>query len=87
MPRSSGEYNGAAPSSKIATNHLQRPNVKRIVISSSLASVNQFSDPPETFYDDRSWNEESLRVVEELGDKANPRDMYCASKTLAERGM
>ncbi|KAH6912975.1 D-lactaldehyde dehydrogenase [Coprinopsis sp. MPI-PUGE-AT-0042] len=60
-------------------------NVKRIVISSSMASVAQTSDPAGTFYDHTKWNEESLRNVEELGEKAHPRDMYGASKLLAER--
>lgn len=51
-----------------------------------MASVVQNTDPEGTTYDDKSWNDLSVRNVEEKGAEAGPADMYCASKTLAERG-
>ncbi|KAH6903138.1 D-lactaldehyde dehydrogenase [Coprinopsis sp. MPI-PUGE-AT-0042] len=59
--------------------------VKRIVITSSIGSIHQKSDPDGTFYDDKSWNDEAVREVEEKGDKVALDELYYASKTLAER--
>ncbi|KAH6903136.1 D-lactaldehyde dehydrogenase [Coprinopsis sp. MPI-PUGE-AT-0042] len=59
--------------------------VKRIVVSSSTAAVVQNSDPAGTLFNDKSWNDESVRAVEEKGSQAHGGDIYCASKTLAER--
>jgi len=60
-------------------------NVKRIVVTSSCASV---MSPPAipTKYSEEDWNEISPKEVEEQGSKAPPMTIYRASKTLAERG-
>jgi len=60
-------------------------NVKRIVVTSSCASV---MSPPAipTKYSEEDWNEISPEEVEEQGSKAPPMTIYRASKALAERG-
>lgn len=62
-----------------------RIDVKRVVVTSSTATVwNPKSDP--TIFDDNSWNEVSPGIVKEKGMDAGGMHIYFASKTLAERG-
>lgn len=65
--------------------HKYGTNIKRIVVTSSTAAVVQRTDPEGTLYNDKSWNDAAVSAVEEQGPKSHPGDMYCASKTLAER--
>jgi hypothetical protein len=60
--------------------------VKRIVITSSIRSIHQKSNPEDTFYDDHSWSDEVVCAVEVKGDKVALDKVYYASKPLAERG-
>jgi len=61
-----------------------RPNVKRIVITSSIAAIHVPKDPPYTFTE-KDWNTYSVDLVEKEGKKSPGKDQYQASKTLAER--
>ncbi|KAF8148636.1 hypothetical protein B0H34DRAFT_736338 [Crassisporium funariophilum] len=58
--------------------------VKRIVVTSSCASVMSPPDKP-TVFSERDWNEKSIREVEQQGKKSPPMTIYRASKTLAEK--
>ena len=60
-------------------------SVKRVIVTASVASILQVPLLPNVF-DEASWNEPSIKNCNELGDNASPMDMYCASKTLAEKG-
>lgn len=60
-------------------------SVKRVVVTSSCASVMHFSPHPLVF-SEVDWNEQSIKEIEEKGSSA-PNDLkYRASKTLAEKG-
>ncbi|PPQ64056.1 hypothetical protein CVT24_008869 [Panaeolus cyanescens] len=61
-------------------------NVKRIVVTSSIAAVITPSSQPSRF-SEADWNEASVREVEEKGGNAAPIEIYRASKTLAERSV
>ncbi|KAF9042284.1 hypothetical protein BJ165DRAFT_262532 [Panaeolus papilionaceus] len=61
-------------------------NVKRIIITSSIAAVITPSSQPSRF-SETDWNEFSVKEVQEKGDKAAPIEIYRASKTLAERSV
>ena len=63
-----------------------RTNIKRVVITSSLAAVLS-TDAPEGLYAEDVWNDEAVRIVAEQGRKAPGDVKYMASKTLAERGV
>ena len=63
-----------------------RSKVKRIVVTSSTASIITPSDKPVTLTE-RDWNTVAPKVVEEKGADAGPPTMYQASKVLAEKGM
>ncbi|CCM01888.1 uncharacterized protein FIBRA_03959 [Fibroporia radiculosa] len=58
--------------------------VKRIVITSSCASVMQVQDTPRVF-SESDWNDAALAEVEEKGVLATQQTKYRASKILAER--
>jgi len=59
-------------------------SVKRVVVTSSCASVMHFSPHPLVF-SEVDWNEQSIKEIEEKGSSA-PNDLkYRASKTLAEK--
>jgi len=58
--------------------------VKRVVITASFACIVEPKEPVYTFTE-RDWNEFSPNEVKTKGDKADPSQMYRASKTLAER--
>ncbi|KAI0716138.1 NAD(P)-binding protein [Cerioporus squamosus] len=65
-----------------------RATVRRVVILSSAAAIHNPPGPGEKtprVLSENDWNEHSLREVREKGGKAWGRDMYRASKTLAER--
>ncbi|EIN05348.1 D-lactaldehyde dehydrogenase [Punctularia strigosozonata HHB-11173 SS5] len=59
-------------------------DVKRIVVTSSCASVQNFLPQP-TIYTEKDFNETSPREIEEKGRNAAPLHKYCASKVLAEK--
>lgn len=61
-----------------------RPQVKRIVITSSCAAVLKPKPRPATF-SEADWNDEAIKEVEEKGMKTHPLTIYMASKTLAEK--
>lgn len=60
--------------------------VKRIVVTSSCASVFNFPVPgkPRTF-SEADWNDQMVEDVKKNGRNAHMYSKYCASKTLAER--
>ncbi|RSH76694.1 methylglyoxal reductase (NADPH-dependent) gre2 [Apiotrichum porosum] len=60
------------------------PNVKRVVITSSVAAIRSGAPSP-AVYTEKDWNEQSTENVKKLGSAANPSDKYQASKTLAEK--
>ncbi|TCD71181.1 methylglyoxal reductase (NADPH-dependent) gre2 [Steccherinum ochraceum] len=59
-------------------------NVKRIVITSSTASIGEFLDTAKVFTED-DWNNQSEREAKEKGKDCSPTHSYRASKTLAEK--
>ncbi|KDR70025.1 hypothetical protein GALMADRAFT_255392 [Galerina marginata CBS 339.88] len=59
--------------------------VKRVVITSSCASVMAPPDKP-TVFSERDWNITSPKEVEAQGNKCAPMTIYRASKVLAEKG-
>jgi len=58
--------------------------IKRVVITSSFASIVNPYDPVYTFTE-KDWNEFSPKEVEKKGKDVEPSQAYRASKTLAER--
>ncbi|EJD46030.1 NAD(P)-binding protein [Auricularia subglabra TFB-10046 SS5] len=58
--------------------------VKRVVVTGSIAALSEPHEPPYT-YSTSDWNDQSVRIVAELGGQAPPGKKYCASKVLAER--
>lgn len=62
------------------------PTVKRVVLTSSVASIWESSESVKV-YDESCWNEQAIKFVEEKGMAAGPFAIYPASKTLAEKGM
>ncbi len=62
------------------------PQVKRVVILSSVAAVmDHVAFPGPSHRSEKDWNEGSITKCETLGTDAHPGDKYLASKTLAER--
>ncbi|KAG8900558.1 methylglyoxal reductase (NADPH-dependent) gre2 [Tulasnella sp. 403] len=59
-------------------------NVKRVVITSSVASI-VYDKGPGAHFDESDWNEESPIEVEVKGRNASAIHKYRASKVLAER--
>ncbi|THU98022.1 D-lactaldehyde dehydrogenase [Dendrothele bispora CBS 962.96] len=59
-------------------------SVKRIVITSSTASIVRVTTSPTTF-SENDWNEPAIKEVEEKGRNASNPAKYRASKTLAEK--
>lgn len=69
---------------------LNRPNVKRVVITSSVAAIiSPKPADPKTgnayTFTEADWNTASPKKVKEQGSKAPNSDKYGASKTLAEQ--
>ncbi|EIN05349.1 NAD(P)-binding protein [Punctularia strigosozonata HHB-11173 SS5] len=61
-------------------------DVKRIVVTSSVAAVTDFSTGAgQVTYTEKDFNEESPKEVQEKGRGATPMHIYCASKVLAEK--
>ncbi|KAI0746584.1 NAD(P)-binding protein [Daedaleopsis nitida] len=60
------------------------PSVKRIVVTSSCASVFSILPEPREL-SELDWNEGHIAEVKEKGKDASAMAKYCASKTLAER--
>ncbi|PFH46935.1 hypothetical protein AMATHDRAFT_68786 [Amanita thiersii Skay4041] len=60
------------------------PQLKRIVILESIASIIRDADGPLVF-SENDWNDQALDEVERLGRNASGLAKYRASKTLAER--
>ncbi|KAI0319986.1 NAD-P-binding protein [Amylostereum chailletii] len=58
--------------------------VKRVVLTSSVAAVNDQPEQP-TVYDESRWNDMLVNRVKEKGAAAGGNAIYKASKTLAER--
>jgi len=59
-------------------------NVKRIVVTSSCASVLEMLPTPKEF-SEADWNNQAIRDIEEQGRSAPAGAKYRASKTLAEK--
>ncbi|KAF8321476.1 uncharacterized protein EI90DRAFT_3157885 [Cantharellus anzutake] len=60
-------------------------NVKRIVITSSIASILESKDVPSYTFTEDDWNSESEKIVEREGTNAPAGHTYRASKTKAEQ--
>ncbi|EIM85328.1 NAD-P-binding protein [Stereum hirsutum FP-91666 SS1] len=60
-------------------------SLKRIVLTASTATIITPDAPPPATFDETCWNEASVKEVEEKGKNANPREVYRASKVLAEK--
>lgn len=64
------------------------PGIKRLVVTSSVASVMcSTSKPVGTHYTEKDWNEDSPKEVEEKGKETPAPTWYRASKTIAERAL
>ncbi|KAG6835826.1 hypothetical protein H0H93_014299 [Arthromyces matolae] len=59
-------------------------NVKRVVVTSSCASVLEVG--VDKVFTEENWNELAIREIKEQGDAAPGPSKYRASKTLAEKG-
>ncbi|KAG8951131.1 methylglyoxal reductase (NADPH-dependent) gre2 [Tulasnella sp. 424] len=59
------------------------PTVKRVVLTSSIASIRHEKTPP--VFDESDWNVDAPKAVEKLGRNAPGPVKYGASKVLAER--
>ncbi|QRV82056.1 NADPH-dependent aldehyde reductase ARI1 [Ceratobasidium sp. AG-Ba] len=62
---------------------VKKPNVKRVVYTSTCGAMLHHQKGVQ--HTEAHWNENSLRVVEEHGNNSSYRDLYRASKTLAEK--
>ncbi|KAI0777495.1 NAD-P-binding protein [Trametes elegans] len=64
-----------------------RDTVRRVVVTSSCAAVSTPTEVSEgaRVFDERDWNEHSVRIVREQGRAAFPMNKYRASKVLGER--
>lgn len=58
-------------------------DVRRVVVTSSVAAVLEPAEPPKTF-DESNFNKFSIAEVEKKGGEAGPFHLYRASKALAE---
>ena len=62
--------------------------MQRIVITSSAAAVSSgplvLTKP--AVLSEQDWNLDSIKEFQEKGNKTPPITLYCASKTLAEKG-
>lgn len=63
----------------------KEPRVKRLVITSSYASILENRDPGTATFTEDDWNQQSIDAVEKEGTEAWRMHWYRASKTLAER--
>ncbi|CAK5277912.1 unnamed protein product [Mycena citricolor] len=60
-------------------------NVRRVVVTSSCASIIDLNNTKPTLFTEEHWNDGAVHEVETKGVDANNGAKYCASKTLAER--
>ncbi|KAH8826045.1 hypothetical protein DL96DRAFT_1607040 [Flagelloscypha sp. PMI_526] len=60
------------------------PTAKRVVVTSSCASVMSVHPEPRDFTEE-DWNEQAIETVKKEGKNANQMAKYRASKTLAEK--
>ena len=60
--------------------------VQRVVITSSCAAVLSLPVSKPTVFSEQDWNLNSIKEIQEKGDKSPPYTAYRASKTLAEKG-
>ncbi|KAI0093276.1 hypothetical protein BDY19DRAFT_989931 [Irpex rosettiformis] len=58
--------------------------VERFIYTSSCGTITAYSAVPKVF-NETMWNDKAVEDCNELGPKALPNDMYCASKVLAEK--
>lgn len=65
---------------------LTASTLKRFILLSSTAAVISLLPDPKPFTES-DWNEQSIEDVKVNGKNANQVNKYCASKTLAEKGM
>jgi hypothetical protein len=63
----------------------RRPTIKRVVITSSTASILEILPSP-VVLSELDWNNQAIKEVEEKGRGARDMMKYRASKTLAEKG-
>jgi nucleoside-diphosphate-sugar epimerase len=68
-----------------ALNVFSGSEIKRVVVTSSLAAVTSDTKTPRV-YTEEDWNDATVKVVEEKGAEAGVGAVYSASKVLAERG-
>jgi len=59
------------------------PSVKRVVLTSSVVAV--FHHQKGVKHTEAHWNEKVLEAVKEKGDNVDKKELYIASKTLAEK--
>lgn len=57
-------------------------DIKRVVVTSSVAAILSGKDAPYTYTED-DVNERSIKECKEKGKDASPADMYMASKVRA----
>ncbi|KAI0344819.1 D-lactaldehyde dehydrogenase [Trametopsis cervina] len=65
--------------------HKYGTSVKRIVFTSSCATITKGYSSVPVSVSEEDWNDAAVKECEEKGANASPLDMYCASKTLSER--
>ncbi|WVQ82612.1 hypothetical protein IAT38_004743 [Cryptococcus sp. DSM 104549] len=63
------------------------PKIKRVVITSSVAAVEDFASPGPRRLTEDDWNTTSVDHVKEKGVDSNPLHAYQASKALAEKAL
>jgi nucleoside-diphosphate-sugar epimerase len=62
-------------------------NVQRVVVTSSVVTVQTLGRPEPRVLTEEDWNETSVQEVQEQGRHAQPMSKYRAAKTLAEKGV
>ncbi|KAF9560631.1 NAD-P-binding protein [Agrocybe pediades] len=62
-------------------------DVKRVVVTSSLAAVMRTVTEPPVIFDEDDWADEFVDTLKREGRKASEQVKYFASKTLAERAV
>ena len=59
--------------------------VERFIYTSSCGTIKAFTPVPQS-YTEEDWNDQAVEDCKKFGPNSLPNDMYCASKTLAEKG-
>ena len=79
-------FNALASNALVLTSgSLFSTRIKRFVITSSTAAVQERLAPPMR-YSEADWNMAAVQEIETLGGGSSGYVMYMASKTLAEQG-